>query len=57
MGNKLNTKQLSEALGVGVTTIYNWRKRGLPSEKFMKERLYDLDKVQQWREANTVKEN
>lgn len=48
-----NQKQIAPLCGVSVTTFVTWRKMGLQSEPSPTGKLlFDIDKVNKWREEN-----
>lgn len=48
MENLLTVKELCEILKVSRQTLQNWRKEGMPSEKFGKLVRFNKDEVYQW---------
>lgn len=47
----ITAKQLQEKLNVSRSTVYRWRKEGMPHKKIGHKTIrYDLDKVMEWLE-------
>ena len=48
MGNFVTISDLCDLLKVTRQTLNNWRKKGMPCEKFGKIVRFDKDKVYEW---------
>lgn len=48
MKNYITVQELSEMLKVTTQTVFNWRKEGMPCEKFGKIIRFEEDKVLDW---------
>lgn len=49
----VNTDKICEATGLSRTTLYRYRKLGLPSIKIAHKVLYDIDEVIKWLKDNS----
>lgn len=55
MDGYITTKELSEKLRVTETTIYRWRKKGMPFEKFEGSFRFKETEVMKWLTRNKEK--
>lgn len=53
----LTTKEMIEKLKVSRTTLYLWRKKGLPFKRIGTQIRYDVHEVEEWIEENNMFDN